>query len=241
MSLFSRLRRKSQREISPMFDVGFHGDKYLLSVVHSIMQMVKAFVETGTNIGSSLAYVALTYPHVQCLSCEPDQRSFEHSLKNTSGLPNVSIYNETSQTFLKRFRKQYAYLLEEDVLFWLDAHGYGFKWPLREEIAFITTNFKAAYILIDDFKVSGLDCFGYDEYKGQECSFDYIKDALNPKIDYILYYPNYTKRTSQHHPLRGWGLIEFGHNDALKVPDFVQNKVRRVGVNNLGNTSGDTN
>jgi hypothetical protein len=120
-------------------------------------------------------------------------------------------------------------MLSENVLFWLDAHGYGFKWPLREEVSFITGHFQTAYVLIDDFKVPGLDCFGYDLYDGQECSFDYIRDALDESIEYSLYYPSYTERTSRHHPLRGWGLIEFGHEAALELPTTLRDKVRRAG------------
>jgi hypothetical protein len=118
--------------------------------------------------------------------------------------------------------------LDKRVLFWLDAHGYGFEWPLRKEISFITTNFERAYILIDDFKVPGLDCFGFDEYDGQVCSFEYIKSALNPGLEYRLCYPNYKERTSAHHPLRGWGLLEFGHNEDLTLPASLRNKVRCI-------------
>lgn len=152
-------------------------------------------------------------------------------MKNTEGLANISIYNETSQEFIHRLKRQYSNLFDEKSLFWLDSHGYGFKWPLKEEIAFITPNFKAAFILIDDFKVPGLDIFGYDEYEGQECSFDYIKEDLNPKLEYRLYYPNYTDRTSKHHPLRGWGLIEFGHGSELKLTESLKEKVHCVRIN----------
>lgn len=210
------------------YETGFHGDQYLLAFVDTIMQSVKTFIETGTNVGSTLAYVARKYPHIQCFSCEPDPEAFRHALRNTNGLPNVYLFNETSQHFLERIQREYPHLFEEDTLFWLDAHGYGFEWPLRDEISFITRRFRKAYILIDDFKVPGLDCFGYDAYQDQECSFEYIKDALNPRIEYALYYPNYTERTSHHHPLRGWGLIEFGHKNELELPTTLREKVRRA-------------
>lgn len=110
----------------------------------------------------------------------------------------------------------------------MDAHGYGFEWPLKEEVFFITRAFKRAHVLIDDSKVPGLDCFGYDKYKEQICSLDYLKDAINPRIEYQLYYPCYTDRTSRYHPLRGWGLIVFGFDRELKLPGFLQDKVKRV-------------
>ncbi len=211
-----------------LFEIGFHGDQYLLQLVDVIAHNCDYFIETGANVGSTLAYMARTYPHVKCLSCEPDSEAFQHSLNNTQGLVNVRIYNEISQRFLKRLTQQYSYLLEENVLFWLDAHSYGFTWPLKEEIELITTKFQAAYILIDDFRVPGLDCLGWYEYNGQECSFDHVREALNPKLKYRVYYPNYTERTSKHHPLRGWGLIEFGHGEDLVLPQNLQDKVRRA-------------
>ena len=79
--------------------------------------------------------------------------------------------------------------------------------------------------MIDDFKVPGLECFGYDVYEGQECSFEYINDSLNPQLDYNFYYPMYTDRTSKHHPLRGWVLIEYGSQEGLKVPDALRKKI----------------
>lgn len=228
-SLWQR-QPKVQRPAPPFFYVGFHGDKYLLGLVDTIIPMVQAFVETGLSVGTTLAYVASTYPYVPCFSCEPDSFVFQHARRNTQRLPNVSIYNETSQEFLKRIGRQYTYLFEQKVLFWLDGHGPGFKWPLKEEVAFITTHFDSAYILIDDFKVPGLDCFGYVVYQDQACSFEYIQDALNPDREYNLYYPSYTERTSQYHPLRGWGLIEFGHDESLELPDYLEEKVRCTGA-----------
>ena len=206
------------------FEIGFHGDQNLLQLVDLMTHNCNYFIETGANVGSTLAYVARTYPHIQCLSCEPDLQAFQHAVKNTISLPNVSIFNETSQEFLKRIAQEHAYLFEGNVLFWLDAHGYGFKWPLKEEIAFITMNFKAAYILIDDFKVPGLQCFGYDEYRGQVCSFDYIRDSFGTD-DFDLYYPSYTEHTSEHHPLEGWGL--FVINEIFEIPVSLEGKITR--------------
>lgn len=183
-----------------------------------IMPLCDYFIETGTNVGSTLAYIGRTYPNVKCVSCEPDGQVFRQAVKNTSTLPNVSVYNESSQKFILRLGREYRRVFNRKVLFWLDSHGYGFRWPLKEEVAFITTHFEAAHVLIDDFKVPGLDCFRYAEYEGQECSFDYIEDALNRKLEYSVHYPNYTERTSKHHPLCGWVLIAFGHKDELKVP-----------------------
>jgi hypothetical protein len=207
MSIFDNFRRQSQRRLSPLQPVGFHGDKYLMSLVDNIMQSVHVFIETGTNVGSTITYVARTYP--------------------TTRLAGVSIYNETSKTFMERLEQEHDYLFEEKILFWLDAHGYGFKWPLREEVNFITTKFSSAYILIDDFKVPGLDCFGFDSYKDQESSFEYLRTALSSKQEYAIYYPAYTEKTSTFHPLRGWGLIVLGPQNDIGILESMGDKIQR--------------
>jgi hypothetical protein len=227
MSIFDNFRRQSQRRLSPLQPVGFHGDKNLMSLVDNIMQSVHVFIETGTNVGSTITYVARTYPTTRCFSCEPDLRAYTEAVKNSRDLAGVSIYNETSKTFMERLEQEHDYLFEEKILFWLDAHGYGFKWPLREEVNFITTKFSSAYILIDDFKVPGLDCFGFDSYKDQESSFEYLRTALSSKQEYAIYYPAYTEKTSTFHPLRGWGLIVLGPQNDIGILESMGDKIQR--------------
>jgi hypothetical protein len=228
MSILDKVRRRS-RHLSPLRNVGFHGDKHLLRLVDIIMQPVNSFIETGTNVGSTLIYMARTYPDAACYSCEPDLLAYREAVKNGRELSGVHIYNETSQMFFQRLEKEQSCLFEEAALFWLDAHGYGFKWPLREEVNFITTKFSSAYMLIDDFKVPGLSCFGFDSYKGQECSLEYIKSALNPERKYDVYYPAYTEKTSHFHSLRGWGLIMFGQDkETENYLDKMGDKIQKA-------------
>ncbi|MEK6531619.1 MAG: hypothetical protein AABZ23_03890 [Deltaproteobacteria bacterium] len=208
------------------FETGFHGDRYLLMLVDALIKDCGYFIETGANVGSTLAYVARTYPDKTCISCEPDKDAFDEAIKNTGGLKNAIIYNMPSQDFIKSIEKGHKELLEKDALFWLDAHGYGFDWPLKDELRFITTRFKRAHILIDDFKVPGLEVFSYDVYKAQVCSFDFVKDSLAPGRGYKIFYPDYTEKTSPHHPLVGWGLIEFGHAKEIFLPDILRNKIK---------------
>lgn len=224
MLLFSK-HRKAERSKSRFYDIGFHGDKYLLTLVDTVADLSSTFIETGTNVGSTLTYFASKYKHIHCLSCEVDKKAFREASNNASGLTNVQIYNLTSQKFMKHLYKKHKSLFEKNVLFWLDAHGFGFRWPLREEISFITKNFRSPYILIDDFKVPNLENFGFDEYAGQICSFDHIENALNQGFEYNVYYPCYHERTSKHHPLRGWVLIEYGHKAALKLPPLLRDNI----------------
>jgi hypothetical protein len=216
-------------EAPPFFERGFHGDKYLLGLVDAIIPRVEAFIETGTFNGSTIAYVARTYPSIRCLSCEPDKQLFHLASEATRDLPNVTLYNESSKKFISRLERRNIKL--DRTLFWLDAHGPGFRWPLQQEIAFITSKFKSAFVLVDDFKVPALPCFGFDVWEDQECSFEYIKEFLNDSRTYRLFYPNYTDCTSDYQPsLRGWALIEFGHLEPLAMPETLSVKVRQVSL-----------
>lgn len=221
----SKIDTKQKRVIYPPSPEGFHGDKYLLSLVESLMPDLDVFIETGSEVGSTLTYVANAYPDILCLSCEPDEEIFKLAQKNINMLPNVQLYNMESQGFLKHISEISPPLNNQNALFWLDAHGFGFQWPLRDEITFILTHFESAYILIDDFKVPGMeDVFGYDSYQDQDCSLDYIKDILDMLEKYTVCYPAYSDHTSTFHPLRGWGLIIFG-DKKYTFPPFLQSNI----------------
>ena len=111
----------------------------------------------------------------------------------------------------------------------MDAHDYGFEWPLKYEVEFITSNFKEYFIIIDDFKVPHCTLFGYDSYNEQECSYDFIKDSIKEQ-SYRLIYPGYTDKTSKHHPLRGWGLI-VPNSISIDFPKAIKNNIIIVEVN----------
>jgi hypothetical protein len=190
-------------------EIGFHGDEYLIALVDDILDKVSVFFETGTNVGTTLAHIASRNTKVQLHSCEPDKRAFDFAVSNTEKYDNATVYNMLSQDFMKMISTEMPEVFEKPSAFWLDAHSYGFKWPLKEEVKFITGSYKNGFILVDDFKVPGLDEFLYDKANRQVCSYDYIKSSIQAD-KYRLYYPSYTDKTSKHHPLIGWGLIVFG-------------------------------
>jgi FkbM family methyltransferase len=187
-----------------LLPAGFHGDVHLLALADHLLARADVLVETGANVGSTLAYVARRYPHLTCISCEPDAEAFARAREHTRDLPNVELHNLPSQELLRLLSTRRD-VREGTVVFWLDAHGYGFEWPLREEIAFATTHVRDPLILVDDMLVPGLPCFGYDEYEGQVCSLEYVRGSIGGEVD--VFYPRYTERTSPWHPLRGWALL----------------------------------
>lgn len=213
MGLFNFLKKKKTErpESSYQFlETGFHGDQHLLKIVDFLMsQNVEVFIETGTNVGTTLAYVGKKHPKVNCYSCEPDLKAYSLAKQNSSAYPNINIFNLMSQDFIKKLKKEHSQLFNKKALFWLDAHSYGFDWPLKEEVNFVAKNFPNAYLMIDDFKVPNMPMFNYDRYKDQLCAHEFIVNELRQK-PYQLFYPGYTEKTSTHHPLQGWGLYVFG-------------------------------
>ncbi len=210
------------RQLSQFFDLGFHGDKYLIQMVFAAAQRCSQFVETGANVGSSLCYLARNFPQLQCHSCEPDADAFAAARKNAEKLANVKLTNGRSPEFLIGLEKTIG---AGRTLFWLDSHGYGFRWPLKEEIAFITRTSPGACVFVDDFKVPGQPQFLFDEYDGQVCGFEQIAGSIKPRLNCRIVYPAYKEKTSTFHPLKGWGLIEFGFDLYPPIPAGLESKM----------------
>ena len=210
LSKFFLICKSSKRTLSPLFEKGFHGDKFLLQLVDSLMSQIYSFIETGCNIGTTARYVAKTYPDVMVYSCEIDEVAFQKVQRHLSGLPNAEVCCQRSPEFLYLLNDTHKHLRNRRNLFWLDAHGYGFRWPLRDEIAFITENFQSAVVIIDDFEVPGKPEFKSMKDGDQLCNFRYIESALAKEKKYWVIYPNYIEHTSPHHPLVGYVVIVFG-------------------------------
>ncbi len=207
MPIFKRKRSKksSQRVLSQFLDEGFHGDKIFQSILDPLMKSSSYFIETGTNVGSTLHFVGRNYPTLQCYSCEPHPETYHAAKEKLADLSNVTLHNKMSPDFLYDLAAEHQDILPSTSTFWIDSHGFGFQWPLKEEIRYITEKFSDFIIAIDDFQVPGFPEFGYDEYDGQKCDLDFIqKDMVG---DLLVYFPGYKEKTSAFHELRGWCII----------------------------------
>jgi hypothetical protein len=213
------------RPLSQFFEIGFHGDKYLIDMVFGAARRSRQFVETGCNVGSSLCYLARHFPDLPCSSCEPDDAAFRFAREQAAPMRNAQVFHEASPDFLHAMAARDPQFCQRETIFWLDSHGYGFRWPLREEIEFITSRFSSAFIFIDDFQVPGQPQFLFDEYDGQVCGLDWIAAGFHARQDYRLVYPCYREKTSTHHPLKGWVLITFGSANSLEIPPQLAGKV----------------
>jgi hypothetical protein len=202
--------RRPTQSRPPALEIGFHGDQYLLSMVDRLMVDVESFIETGANVGTTARYMAQTYPNVDVYSCEPNLDAFQMSLKTVAGCKNVHMYYMQSPEFFYYLQDNAPELKLSRKMYWLDAHDYGFRWPLYDELRFITSEFSTAIILIDDAQIPGQPQFKYSSYEDQVCNTDYIVAALTPGKTYKICYPIYTERTSPHHPLTGVITVSFG-------------------------------
>jgi len=208
MSLFNLFNKKEdKRIIYPTFSKGFHGDDFLIQFTNEFLKDCKYFVETGSAEATTLSFVNKNHPHLLLISCEPDKIVYAHAKKQIDGMTNIDLRNELSPDFIYKLTAEKPDLVNEKVFFWLDAHGYGFKWPLLDEVDYILNNYSQTFIFIDDFKVPDQPQFGFDVYEEQECSLEYLHSALKKHSDLKIYFPRYTERTSEYHPLRGWVLI----------------------------------
>jgi len=203
------MNTRQDRLVTPLPE-GFHGDLHLQTLVDALAGRVAAFVESGAGVGSTLGYVARRYPALRALSCEPSEAACELARKHAGVRAGVDVFHEGSAELRERLSSDHAALLDGPVLAWLDTHDYGAAWPLRDEVRFFTARCPRGFVLVDDFQVPGDARFGFDAYDGRVCGFERIAGSIASKVDFRLYYPAYAERTSPHHPLRGWGLVQFG-------------------------------
>ena len=224
-------KAEQRREMMPIQDQGFHGDRYLIALFEALSGSVENFVETGSEAGTTICYVATNYPNINVFSCEADPAIYEVVLHNLKGHPNVSLACERSPDFLYRLHQQVPSLSSSLSVYFLDAHGYGFRWPLKQEVRFLTNTLEKGIILVDDMKVPDHPEFGYDRYDYQECSLEFLGSSIARGKTYTVCFPDYTEHTSSYHPLRGYGVIAFGderaENILLHQTNFRSQQIRR--------------
>jgi len=227
-ALYRFLAKINRRPLTDFYDLGFHGDKYEIEFFSSAIKHSEQYIETGVSNGSTFTFIAKNFPNISVLGCEPDKESYLFAKDKIKTFQNTKLAQETSPEYFFKIAKQNPELFKKDTFFWLDSHGNGFSWPLQKEVEYITSHFEKAYIAIDDFLVPGKPWFGYDQYDGQVCSMDFIRGSLDKKHVYNIFYPKYQDQTSTFCRLRGWVLMEFGHDEPLLIPPALAEKVEKI-------------
>lgn len=113
------------------------------------------FVETGTHLGDTVAYVAQDR-QVYATSIELDDAYYQAASRRFAGYQNVTILHGDSGLILPQLVRQ----LSEPALFWLDGHYSGgvtgkgeIDTPISAELsAILDSGIKGHVILIDDVR-----------------------------------------------------------------------------------------
>ena len=114
---------------------------------------LEEFIETGTYLGDTLAYIANTQT-VRCTSIELSDNYYKQALRRFFSWPNVTVLYGDSSTLLPEIVRQ----LNQPALFWLDGHHSGtntaqgkINTPINQELkAILDSPIKTHVILIDD-------------------------------------------------------------------------------------------
>lgn len=119
--------------------------------------------ETGTFRGTTTAFIAEHAPTAHLYSCELEVNFFHFAAARLRDVPNVSVVNLDSRSFLKRYVPLFS-RPEVPSLFYLDAHWDKDDLPLLEELEIIFAAAPRAVVMIDDFQVWDDNGYTYDEY-----------------------------------------------------------------------------
>lgn len=177
-------------KIMPFQDEPFNGDKFIqeefLQLKHRFN--LTAAVETGTALGSTTLFLSENFEKVYTIEINPVyyriavQKFISH--KNIKAILGNSVINIW---YLKRY-------LTDQTIFFLDAH-WGANCPLKDELNEIARTNLNPVIVIHDFYVPGSAYskqdkeagLGFDSYKDQPFTFEWIK----PELDAIYGADNY--------------------------------------------------
>jgi len=195
--------------------VPFHGDQYTIDYICKYIEQADAFVETGTCFADTFYHIVSNFKDKTCISCEPDTNRYDliKGLFNETDTPNATLLPVTSVETIDWIETNMPDLKEKKVVFWLDAHGEWtengerkFSWPLKEEVSYITSNYKNYAIFIDDFFNPFNRNHKYDVYMDSIiCGPEEVVDYLNGAR---MYHHQFDKVTSRLQPFMvGIGLI----------------------------------
>jgi hypothetical protein len=136
---------------------GFHANKILQRTVNTLITQagVTSFVETGTYLAYTTAYVAIQHPTLPIFTCEIDDQCHATSCIALKSFSNVRLSKESSEKFIDRLVMEKV--LGDMPMFFLDAHWNDY-WPLLDEVVNIA-KLPKFIILVDDFMVPGQSHF----------------------------------------------------------------------------------
>jgi predicted O-methyltransferase YrrM len=143
----------------------FNGQQMRQAIFTQIVALTQpaTIFETGTFRGTSTAFMAETAPNAHVYTCELLVNFYRFSAQRLRALPNVTVVNLDSRTFLKRYVPLFS---RPDVpsLFYLDAHWDAEDLPLLQELQIVFAAAPRAVVMIDDFQVWDDNGYAFDDY-----------------------------------------------------------------------------
>jgi hypothetical protein len=117
---------------------------------------LSTLVETGTGFGDLLIRVVDDFDRIYSVELQPD--FYATTVERFKDIENVALYNGESSAFVKDM----TIILDEGVLWFLDAHYAGpgtaradKDTPVMEELGYILGHDKRHVIIIDDARLFG--------------------------------------------------------------------------------------
>lgn len=147
---------------------------------------IDTVVETGTFKGGTTVLFSCLFNQVHTIEIEPN--TYNNAKKLLSPYSNVQCHFGSSEVVLDNLLPG---LKQKPILLYLDAH-WNEHWPLLNELEAISKTHKDnCIIVIDDFKVPNRPDIPYDHYGIHECSYEYIKEALDKvyssyRLQYVI-------------------------------------------------------
>jgi hypothetical protein len=138
----------------------------------------QALVETGTYLGTTTEFMAMTGMPV--FTIEADSRRFGYARAHLWRHRNVTLLHGDSRVGLRQFfASSSRHMIRDVLLFYLDAH-WNDDLPLAEELDIVFSHCPAAVVMIDDFQVPFDGGYEYDDYgPGKALVLGYIASAVS--------------------------------------------------------------
>jgi hypothetical protein len=168
--------------------IGFNSQIIRAKIVYELYNFFHctSFVETGTYKAST-THFASNIIKTKTFSCDNKFKYYIFGkLRMLINAHKCKIYFKDSRRFLEDLSINQTGM---NPFFYLDAHWYG-DLPLHGELETIRDKWDNFLILIDDFKVPGIDAFGYDTYKGKPLDQNVLLKIF--KKDIKIFYPKYS-------------------------------------------------
>lgn len=156
----------------------WHNDRNFAEVITHLIETMQpsCFVETGTHMGWTSAWIAQRFPWLPVFTSEVDPEYFYRASHNLMEFPSVAAHLLPSVEFLKKLCPMLA---RGNPLFWLDAHWMPPE-PLLDECR-VVAQLPKYVALIDDFHCKDPTFHGDTFNYGRDpVCLEYVAGSMGP-------------------------------------------------------------